>query len=93
MQKYGQLNLFPVKLQVPIIFTVYLVLVNKCACCSFSVAGVSQELAALPYTFVAHCICTLTVRQLPDVAGLSDCSAQTIRQCRMISTNFLQTTS
>ncbi len=29
MQKYGQRGLFPIKLQVPLLFTVYLVLLNK----------------------------------------------------------------
>ena len=30
LQKYGGKGLFPIKLQVPIMFTVYLLLCNKC---------------------------------------------------------------
>ena len=30
LQKYGQMELFPVKLQVPLLMTVYLLLLNKC---------------------------------------------------------------
>lgn len=53
MQKYGQMNLFPVKLQVPIILTVYLVLVNKCA----FAASVSRPAVELFCSRDAHASC------------------------------------
>jgi hypothetical protein len=66
MQKYGQLNLFPVKLQVPIIFTVYLVLVNKCGCRTFACRQLlprACSVASFAANMLTHCVSVLVTVQ------------------------------